>query len=75
MLQGAQYADAMKGAMPVVDAGKPARDYAHASGVSHGIGKSIELIGSLASHADPVQTGKPEHKLSEEEKVFNSWKP
>lgn len=69
MLQGAQYADALNAAMPET------RDYGFATGIARGIGKAIELIGSLASHADPVPTGKPEHKLTEEEKVFNSWKP
>jgi hypothetical protein len=63
MLQGAQYSNALAGA-------KSGNDR-----ITLGIGESLKLIANLALHSDPVPDTKPEHKLSEEEKLFNSWKP
>ncbi len=69
MLQGAQYADGLKASQDNL------RDYGYASGITRGIGKSLELLGSLASHADQVPDSKPERKLTDEEMLFQRWKP
>lgn len=62
MLRGAEYKNALEGAKKGDDR------------ITLGIGESLKVINSLATHADPLPP-KPQEKKTEHEQLIESWVP